>query len=306
MTWWRVASLATAFSVALIESSFFPSRAEAAPQTFNTALPIAQDQFVFRGQFFQRSMNDDQTPVDGDVDVFGSLAVLGYGVTPNLAIFGVLPYFDKTLHANAADGRRFSRSASGFGDMRLFGRYTVYRDDAPGRTFRLAPFFGVESPTGDDNERDDLGVLPMPLQAGSGSWDPFAGIVLTYQTLDYQIDTQIGYTFNTRANSFEFGDEARLDASVQYRLWPNTLSAGTPGFLYGVLETNLVHQGKNKTGGTVDPNSGGTYLYLAPGLQYVAKRWIVEAIVQLPVVQDLNGTALRDDFILRVGFRVNF
>ena len=43
-----------------------------------------------------------------------------------------------------------------------------------------------------------------------------------------------------------------------------------------------------------------------PGLQYVTKRWIVEAAVQVPVVQDLNGTALEKDTILRGGFRVNF
>ncbi len=43
-----------------------------------------------------------------------------------------------------------------------------------------------------------------------------------------------------------------------------------------------------------------------PGLQYVTKRWIVEAGVQIPVVQDLNGTALEKDYIFRAGFRFNF
>jgi hypothetical protein len=33
---------------------------------------------------------------------------------------------------------------------------------------------------------------------------------------------------------------------------------------------------------------------------------VLEAIVQLPVVQDLGGAALEDDFIVRAGFRVNF
>ena len=52
--------------------------------------------------------------------------------------------------------------------------------------------------------------------------------------------------------------------------------------------------------------SGGTTLFLVPGLQYVTRRWIVEAAVQLPVVQDLNGTALENDYIVRAGFRFNF
>jgi len=47
-------------------------------------------------------------------------------------------------------------------------------------------------------------------------------------------------------------------------------------------------------------------LFAAPGLQYVTRRWIAEAIVQIPVFQDLNGTALKDSFTARAGFRVNF
>jgi hypothetical protein len=38
----------------------------------------------------------------------------------------------------------------------------------------------------------------------------------------------------------------------------------------------------------------------------VTRRWVAEAIVQVPVVQELNGTALEDNFIVRAGFRVNF
>ena len=109
-----------------------------------------------------------------------------------------------------------------------------------------------------------------------------------------------------QANNFEFGDVARFDASLQYRLWPRSLQSGVPGFLYGVFEGNLIHQNKNQSNGTKDPNSGGTTLFLLPGLQYVTKRWIVEGGVQIPVVQDLNGTALEKDYIVRFGFRFNF
>jgi len=121
-----------------------------------------------------------------------------------------------------------------------------------------------------------------------------------------QVDAQLSYKANDGGNGFGFGDEFRFDASLQYRLWPRELGAGVPGFLYGVIETNLLHQAKNKIGGTDDANSGGTRLFLSPGLQYVTKRWVLEAIVQLPVVQDLNVMEVEDDFIVRAGFRVNF
>ncbi|MEX0827523.1 MAG: transporter, partial [Haliea sp.] len=165
---------------------------------------------------------------------------------------------------------------------------------------------GLETPTGDDNESDSFGRLPASVQPGSGSWDPFGGVVLTYQTLDYQVDAQISYQANTKANDFEFGDVARFDASFQYRLWPRELKSGVPGFLYGVLEANFIHKEKNTSNGIDDQNSGGFTMFLVPGLQYVTKRWILEGAVQVPVVQDLNGTALENDYVARIGFRVNF
>lgn len=280
--------------------------AHAAPQTFNTALPVAKGEFVFREQFVFRKAGDDPSAADREVEVLGANSVLGYGVTADLAIFGALPYLDKRLKVTTPGGARVTRDTSGIGDARLFGRYTVYRDDAPGRTFRVAPFLGLELPTGDDDDRDGLGRLPATLQLGSGSWDPFGGIVVTYQTLDFQIDAQASYKVNTRASGFEFGDAAKLDLSLQYRLWPRELGTGTPGFLYGGLEGNLIHRGQNEIAGSDDRNSGGVSFFLSPSLQFVTRRWVAEAIVQVPVVQSLNGTTLEDDFIVRAGFRVNF
>lgn len=232
--------------------------------------------------------------------------MLGYGVSSDLALFGVLPYLDKELDLTMPGGQRIARGARGIGDAQFFARYTMFQKDGRGSSFRVAPFVGIKLPTGDGDVSDGLGRLPQPLQLGSGSWDPSGGVIATYSTLDYQIDAQISYKANTEADGFEFGDEFRLDASLQYRVLPRELGAGVPGFLYGAIEANLLHQAKNAIGATNDPGSGGTTLFLSPGLQYVTKRWVLEAIVQLPVVQNLNGAALEVDFIVRAGFRVNF
>jgi hypothetical protein len=93
------------------------------------------------------------------------------------------------------------------------------------------------------------------------------GAVLTYQTLDFEIDSQVSYKANTDANGFQAGNVASLDTSFQYRLWPRSLGAGVPAFLYGVLEANLVHSARDRSGGADDPNSGGTTLFITPGLQ---------------------------------------
>ena len=132
------------------------------------------------------------------------------------------------------------------------------------------------------------------------------GTVFTWQTFDWEFDLAGQYTFRTAANNFDFGDQARLDLSFQYRLWPRELGGGVPAFVYGVLESNLIYAGKNEAGGISNPNSGGTTWFLAPGVQFVTKRAILEASIQIPTVQDLNGLALKNDYIVRAGFRVNF
>jgi hypothetical protein len=284
---------------------FGAGTAWSAPITFNTALPVHEGGFVLREQFvFEKNANDPAASAR-DLRGFGLVSVLGYGVTREFALFGVLPYFDKRLDATAG-GVRSARSEDGFGDLTVIGRYTAYQDDGPGKTFRVAPFLGVKAPTGRDNASDALGRLPPSLQPGSGSWDFLGGAVATYQTLDYQVDTQVAYRANREANAFRAGNAASIDASLQYRLWPGTLGAGVPAFLYGVIEASVVHAEKNRVAGVRDPNSGGRSLFLTPGLQYVTKKWIFEAGVKVPVVQDLNGTALENDYTLTAGFRVNF
>ena len=276
-----------------------------APITFNTALPVHAGGFVWRELFIYDKNSRDPSAANRDVKVSGLISVLGYGVTRDFALFGMLPYLDKRLDMDMG-GQRVTRSDQGIGDLTLFGRYTAYQSDAPGRTFRVSPFLGVKAPTGRDDAQDGLGRLPPPIQLGSGSWDALGGVVATYQTLAYQIDSQLSYKANREANGFRFGNVANLDASFQYRLWPRTLGSGVPAFLYGVLEANLVRAEKNRIGGVDDPNSGGTTLFLSPGLQYVTRKWILEAGVQIPVMQNLNGAALKNDYIFNTGFRINF
>ncbi|EDM49524.1 transporter [Marinobacter algicola] len=280
---------------------------QAAPNTFNTALPVPQGETIWREQLVLRERSDDG-PMDREVSVQALGSVLGYGVTPKLAVFGVVPYFfNKELDVSTPMGR-ISRDTNGIGDVSLFGRYTAYQYDFTGGTFRVAPLFGVTAPTGDSDDRDRFGELPRPLQVGDGAWDGFAGVVATYQRLQYQMDAQLLYRGNGRHDGFAHGDETRLDASLQYRIWPFSLEgiSGTPGFTYALLESSLVHRERNEISTGTDANSGGTQWLLAPGLQFITRRWVVEGTIQLPVAEDPNGDAIQDDYIVRVGFRRNF
>lgn len=281
------------------------SAAIAAPLTFNTALPVSTDEWIVREQFIYMKSTDDPSPMKRRMEVSALVTTLGYGVTRDFAVFGMLPYADKRLSMNAG-GRDASRSRAGPGDLMLMGRYTAHEENGRRYTFRIAPFLGVKTPTGSDGASDSLGRLPPPLQPGSGSWDWQGGAVASWQTLEWGGDIQFAHQANGEANRFRAGATSRLDLSVQRRLWPRTLGEGVPGFLYGGLEANLIHVAKNRGNGMDDPNSGGTTLFLTPTLQYVTRKWVLEAGIQVPVSQRLNGSALKNDYILTTGFRLNF
>ena len=297
---WRAASPASFWAFLMLVTG-----ALAAPITSNTALPVREGGLIVRGQAKLIRASDDQSPMDRDLTVWAAPSVFVYGVTEKFTVFGVVPYLDKSLEVNTPMGR-LTRGDSGLGDLRFLFRYTLRQWDRPQETLRLAPFVGLKVPTGNDDTDDSLGPLPAPLQLGSGSWDPIIGTVFSWQTLSWQFDASATYKINTEANDFEFGNEARLDFSFQYRLLPRKLGDGSPSFLYGVIENTLEWRDHNESFGKVDPDSGGTTLYISPGIQYVTTRMVFEAAVQIPVVQDLHGNGLKTDFILTTGFRFNF
>ncbi len=291
--------------VSLIFFTITVEKTYSAPITFNTALPVAKGEGIIRVQTRYLRATDDTGTQDRELTVWAIPVVGAYGVTGRLALFGVIPVIDKRLELNTPAGR-ISRGSSGVGDITVMARYTLWGKDLRGETLRFAPFLGIEIPTGDDNKRDNLGRLPQPLQTGSGSWDGLAGFILTWQTLEWEIDASLSYKLNTEANGFEFGDDARMDISYQYRLLPKDLGSGVPAFVYGVLESNMLWEDKNRFNGEYDSDSGGVRWYITPGIQYVTRRSVIETAVQIPVVQDLNGGALKNDFIWIFSVRVNF
>lgn len=268
--------------------------------SFNTALPVAQNYFVLRELGIYKSITDDPSSLGRERIDWASQSVLAYGIHPNWTVFAVVPFVEHKLEQSGT-----KREASGLGDMAAFLRWSFAVYNWVGQQWRTAVFLGEKFPTGEDDDHDSRGRLPRKLQAGSGSWDTFGGLVSTYQTLSDEIDGQVSYRYNTEASGFQFGDAVDVDASWQHRLWPRQLGEGVPHFLYTVFEANFEYRSHNEKNGATQPNSGGKRLWLDPGLQYVTKQWVIEALFRYPVWQELNGTALEADWVVMGGFRVN-
>lgn len=282
----------------------FAGPLHAAPISFNTALPVHEGGLLFRGQAIWTRSRGDPSPLGREMDVVAVPSVLVYGATSKLALMGVFPYLDKRLKVAAAGA---IREASGLGDIVTIARREVFARNRAGRTARGALFAGMKWPTGRNEESDALGPLPKTVQLGSGSYDPIVGTVWTVQSLSGQVDADLSYRRNTRADGFKFGDVLAQNISFQYRLRPRVLEdEGVPGYLYGVLEAGSVYRAKDEAGGIKDADSGGYQLFLTPGVQWVAKRVVVEAAARLPAVQELNGQALKTDYQLIGSARIWF
>lgn len=287
-------------SLALCVLLAMPGTALAAPQSFNTALPVSEGQWLLRGQGIVGEFN---TVDGGELSVRGGLGVVAYGVTSDLTVFAALPYWFRNL---SGPGDAAVRETDGIGDLRLFARYTFWQRDGHGSTLRLAGFAGAELPSGAHRRSDSEGLLPPPVQPGSGSIDPFFGSTLTWQSLDVVFDAQLAWQENTRRGGFAAGDRFQADISAQYRLLPRELGGGVPGFLYGGLEVNFLAESDRVATGAPLPATDRRRLLLSPGLQYVTRRYVLEAQLQLPVWQTGGSNRLREDFTLRAGFRINF
>ncbi len=261
----------------------------AAPIATNTALPLSTDEIIIRQQFVMTRSSDRISGTRREVDRFESRTVLGYGPTSKLALFGVLPLVDVSREFGDVSASDF-----GLGDAELFARYEVIRSDQPGRTLRIAPYAGVRLPTGRDGK------------TGDGSVDVFGGVIATLASTQWVLDTQLRYDLNREADGFERGDSTSFETSFQYRLAPGRVTRDTNAFVFGVLELSANHYERNRLGGVTDSNSGGFQLNLTPGIQYATRRWIADLGVTVPIVNNLNGTALEPDYTILTSIRINF
>lgn len=270
------------------------SMARAAPITFNTALPVSEDQIVVRdllivshgaSQDNSQAMRIEQTQIT-------NLLIAGYGLTPKLAIFGTLPL----THIDRQVGD-ISETGSGVGDATVFARYELLRQDNKGQTTRLASFSGLRVPTGKSQQT---------LATGKGGTDILAGLIFTQARLAHAFGAQVSWEIRGGNAGLTRSNQLAFDGSLQYRILPKSISETTRGFVYGVLEGNLTHSGDRNIGGVAVPESGGVRAFIAPGLQYVTQRWIADIAVQLPVMRPVSLTPFTPDVSVFAGIRFNF
>lgn len=248
-----------------------------------------------------------------------------YGVTGDLTLSASIPYvIRRDIRAgHLEDGTpevHAEGDSKGIGDATLLAQYRFL--DLPGPALEAALLAGVKIPTGTTSERTSGGArFETDHQPGSGSWDPLAGIALTKGLDSWSFDISLLYILSREGSQdTDLGDVVHGNASISYRLGNSEEAshshpegaeahAAHPARLAWdlILEANAEWQAKQKIGGVRDGNSGGTVLYLSPGVRATAyDRCSAYLSVGMPVHEDRNGVQHEVDYRVIAGVDLSF
>ncbi len=205
--------------------------------------------------------------------------------------------------AHDAGGPEFSTyDPDGWTDLWLNAKYRLYRGPAG----QFAVYGGLKFPVGDDRVINSAGERVEPAATpGTGAWDGMFGAAYTVPLApNLALDASTQYTLRGERYDYRLGN--RFDAGVALG-WRFIGDAKSFPQVSLHAEANVRAVAKSKASGERDPNTGGTVLFLSPGLRV---RFCENAAwscgVQLPVVQDLNGDQVETDFRVTSSFNITF
>jgi hypothetical protein len=227
---------------------------------------------------------------------FLSTVSLSYGIIENLQVGLTLGYYlavnAREAEFDGVDTEILTFDPDGLTDLWLTGKYRFYRGPAGS----LAAIGGVKFPTGKFDVKNSEGERVEPsATAGSGSYDGMAGAAYSrFLTPRFTVDASSQYTVRTEADDFRLGDRIDAGVALAYRLTQDIQKFPQFG-VFG--EANYRYLFKSEEDGEKDPNTGGSALFLTPGIRAGFTRNISFTVsAPLPVWQDLNGTQLKTSY----------
>ena len=241
---------------------------------------------------------------DRAASAFAFPVMIPYEVIPNkLVVIAAVPYLSKEMELTK-NGNRVSRDISGWGDLKLLGKYQLYQRDTKRATLRITFLGGIKLPTGKDGASDDRGPLPRPLQLGSGSVDVLGGPIITYVKNRIGLNAEVSYRKNTQAKGYQFGDVWSANLAMGYRIYPRVYKTYPSPYSSVFVELLSEFSGKDRKEGIEQENTGKKILVLSPGVQFVLSRtFLLETSLQVPLYQYYNGEQLGVDYAYTFGLR---
>jgi hypothetical protein len=216
---------------------------------------------------------------------------LAYGVTDDFQLGAQIGYYwgSGFLDAESEDGidvELATADPEGLTDLWITGKYRILK----GRPGHLSVIGGVKFPTGRDDVQLSSGeTLEPSSQPGSGSYDFQLGAAYSrFLTSQITLDASAIYTVRTEHDGFEVGDRFDFGTALAYRI-TESIKQFPQYSVFGELTGVWLGKDESDEEGEND-NSGGTTLYLTPGLRIrFNPQWSLTAAISAPIMQDLNG-----------------
>ena len=214
-----------------------------------------------------------------------------YGITPRFALTLAIPFLNNRLHEHDVEvgtgDENFSNKdgTSGFGDVRLTAKY-AFRISAK---HLLVGGMGVKTPTGEYKLLNHDGEINEPtIQPGSGSWDGIVSAYYAYQIMPQRLRAFIYSSYQLATENdpgYKFGNTLILNSGMNYLVStverPLTMS----------LQVNMRQAPHDEFNGEEVPSTGGTWVYLTPGVMvHASAKTTFYTHVQMPVYQYVNET----------------
>ena len=230
---------------------------------------------------------------------------LGYGLAPRWTLGLTLPLVNNRHHEHyhlSAGGKEFRREDyTGFGDVRLGARYAA----VAATKHLLALGAALKAPTGEYKLLNTEGEISEPtIMPGTGSWDEVVSAYYEYQIRPYKVSTFVSgsYQFNGENDlDYRFGDTLMINAGMTYAATVHERRFTTS------VQINARQSPHDEYRGAAVPSTGGTWVYLTPGLQVqVSDTTSLYTHLQLPIYQEVNDANLvpRYGFILGASFNL--
>ncbi len=241
-----------------------------------------------------KTFNPDPSNPESDFANFW-IGGIGYGVTPWFSAYLFVPYNEKVDEPGGFDTR-------GFADISLFGQLGFKWDEGlqliPDNEslddledWRFTIFGGLTIPTGNENLRDGNGMIDPGKSAGFGSPSYLTGLTVTKTitdrltgNLELSRNAFIENTYGDGSRT-RFGTEYRINPALIYRTYTNRVQKLR---LDLSMEPQFLWLGRDRTNNQDELATGGSIMYLLPGLRGYWKNMSVATGVKIPVWKALN------------------
>jgi hypothetical protein len=205
-----------------------------------------------------------------------------YGLGSRVNLSASVPLALWQSHDVAHGGFRGEYGTEGIGDTLVGLRFSL-------RPRRLVAGLALKLPTGDHKVGGEFGggIQDPSLQPGTGAFDVVGSVQYSWRIEALGLNASAAGSYQlTSTNDLEyrFGNQAIATLGVARPL-TSRFSAS--------LQAKVFHQGRNEYLGLGVPSTGGTYVYVNPGLRFAGPRsFSLFAIVLLSPYRYVNESQL--------------